>query len=71
MAPPHHLAQHRQPAVTAVQLALDDCDPAWADGVPRPRKRRKRRGLSVLEPGQLTRKQRRRMTTIRVSEEYL
>jgi hypothetical protein len=60
--------------VIAVQLALDDCDPAWQPAaVPRPRRRkpRKRRGLSVLEPGQLTYRQRRRMTTIRVSEEYL
>lgn len=55
--------------MTAVQLALD-CDPAWTD-IPRPRQRRKGRGLTVLEPHQLTRKQRRRMTTIWPDPRYL
>ena len=55
--------------MTAVQLALD-CDPAWTDP-PRPRRRRNRPRLTVLEPHQLTYRQRRRMTTINVREEYL
>ncbi len=57
--------------MTAVQLALDACDPAWQP-VPQPlQRRRKHPRLTVLEPHQLTRKQRRRMTTIQPDARYL